>query len=313
MTGLAVVLFTGTAQAQRRGGWGGGGWGGGGWGGSRSSYSFSVGTPYAGFSYGRGYPGYGYGGWGASYYGRSYGYPYGYNYGWANRPYYNNYYGYPYQGYAYGPTYTVPYDSTASMYTAPADTALQAQSYQSFYNTPSTNLNQTTVRVSVPQPDARVWVDDRLTQQQGTDRVFVTPALTAGQQYSYTVRASWMENGREMSKQKTVTFTPGQEVAVNFMDAQDRAITDVTVPQGTRPAANDRRGTEPSTITPANRPPADNPPRAGDDRREDQSKTGSPAPGRLSDNTDTTRPNQGGQGAERQGSNIPPPPPPPKR
>jgi len=269
--GLVLAVLAAPAQAQRRGGWSGGGYRGG----------------YGGWS--GGYGGYrgGYGGWygGTGLYTSPYrgGYysPYAYNYGLYNQPYYGSYY-------TYSPTYPVPYDSTSMMYTAPSDaTVAQTQSYQSFYNAPAANTNQVTVHVTVPQAGARVWVDNRLTEQQGTDRLFVSPTLQPGQQYSYSIRASWLENGREVSRQKTVTFSPGQQVAVNFLDTGDSTITEVlptqpaTRPAGSPPGAADR----PSGITPATRPPADNP---GDDRRPDRSTSGSPAPGR---------------------STVPPPPP----
>jgi len=249
--GLVLAVLAGPAQAQRRGGWSGGYGGYRGWYGGTGLYA----SPYRGGYYS----------------------PYAYNYGLYSQPYYT-----------YSPTYPVPYDSTSMMYTAPSDaTVAQTQSYQSFYNAPAANRNQVSVHVTVPQAGARVWVDNRLTEQQGTDRLFVSPALQAGQQYSYAIRASWMENGREVSRQKTVTFSPGQEVAVNFLDTGDSSITEVlptqpaTRPAGSPPGAADR----PSGITPAARPPADN---TGDDRRPDRSTSGSPAPGR---------------------STVPPPPP----
>jgi len=279
--GLVVAVLAAPVQAQRRGG--------GGYGGYRGGWSGG----YGGYG---GYRGGWYGGTGlysSPYWGGGYYRPYAYNYGGYNQPYYGNYYvtpAVPY--YSYSPAYTVPYDSTSMMYTAPSDAtaaAGQTQNYQSFYNAPAANSSQATLRVQLPQADARVWVDNRQTEQQGTDRLFVTPALQAGREYSYTIRATWRENGRDVSREKTVTFTPGQQLAVNFLDTQDRAITDVPPTQpGTRPVRPAQGGAAPAEITPAARPPAPNP---GDDLRPDRSNTGAPSPG----------------------SSPPPPPPPPKR
>lgn len=298
--GLVMAVLAGPAQAQRRGG-------GGGYGGYRGGWSGSGGWS-GGYS---GYRGGWYGGTGlysTPYWGGGYYRPYAYNYGGYNQPYSSNYYQTPaVPSYSYSPTYAVPYDSTSMMYTAPGDTtAAQTQSYQSFYNAPAASSNQATIEVLVPQPNARVWVDDKLTQQQGTDRRFTSPTLERGREYSYTIRASWQENGREVSRQKTVTFAPGQQVAVNFMDMQGGAGNSVMpTQQGPQPSGG---------IAPASRPPAGG---TGDDRRPDRSSTGSPPAdrptGRLSDNTDTEAPNANGQGGERQGTRNIPPPPPPKR
>jgi uncharacterized protein (TIGR03000 family) len=231
---LALVVFTTSAEAQWRGGRG---WRGGWYGGM-------------GYGYGSGY----YGG----YYG-SYNRPYG---GWYSpysgsnySPYYYGGSGYsaiPYTGYSYGPAMT-NYAMTAGTYAANP----QTQTYQSFYSPPSND--RLSLRILVPAPDARVLVDNTLTDRQGTDRYFVSPPLTPGQQYTYTIRASWMQNGREVTRQKVLTFTPGQQLTVNFADTRDTSITDVTGTDGTQPA--------PGTAAPAGATP---------DRRPDQSTTGTP-------------------------------------
>jgi uncharacterized protein (TIGR03000 family) len=248
LTGLVTAVVAAPAQAQWRGGWGGwggrGGWyGGSGWYGGRG---FSYGSPY--------YGGY-YGGWYRPYYGGYY------------SPYYSSTYAYPYTGYFYGSTYAprmTTYDLSGTYAAAP-----QTQTYQANYYAPPSN-DRVTLRVRVPSPSARVWVDNTLTDQQGTDRLYTSPTLQPGQQYHYTVRASWMENGREVTKEKVLNFSPGQQLTVDFTDTRDTSITDVTPPQGERPANLDQ-GT-PGTATPAGQ----RSPGATPDRRPDQSTTGTP-------------------------------------
>jgi uncharacterized protein (TIGR03000 family) len=250
--GLAIMVVATPAEAQ----WRGGGWRGGGWGGWRGGWD---GGWYGGLGYGYGSPYYGgyYGSYYRPYYGGYYS-PYAYG---SYTPYYGTMYGYstvPYTGYSYGQpqiTYNVTGMASAG--------APQTQTYQSFYSPPSSN-DRLSLRILVPAADARVWVDNTLTDRQGTDRSFVSPQLTPGQQYSYTVRASWMENGREVTRQKVLSFTPGQQLTINFGDRNDPSITDVTAAEGTRPATLDRNAA-PGTSTPA-----------GADRRLDQSQTGKP-------------------------------------
>src|SRR5262249_43736003 len=98
-------------------------------------------------------------------------------------------------------------------------------------------------------------------------------ALQPGQDYHYTIRGSWMENGRQVTRQKVVNFKPGEQVTVNLGDMRDTSITDVTPTDGTRPAAQ--------TITPADRNAPPPPPRPSgtpnsSDLRPDRSTSGTP-------------------------------------
>jgi uncharacterized protein (TIGR03000 family) len=84
---------------------------------------------------------------------------------------------------------------------------------------------QALLKVKLPRPDARVMIDGQPTEQTGTERAFVSPRLDQGKNYTYTVKATWNDGGREMSREKTVQFRAGQDVGVDF----------------TRTAANDER------------------------------------------------------------------------
>jgi len=72
------------------------------------------------------------------------------------------------------------------------------------------------IRVEVPE-HAKVWFQNVPTKQRGTDRVFKTPTIDPDKTLTYTVKAAWMENGREVTYQEKVTARPGRELTINFM------------------------------------------------------------------------------------------------
>lgn len=178
-----VLLFADLAQAQRRGGWGGGrgGWGGGrGWGGSWGGIGVYVGPTYPNNYYRSGY----------------------------YSPYRSGYYS-PYRSSYYSPYW---YDS---YYYQPGTTYYSTPSVQYVQPAPPTAVAEgASIRVILPDPQAKVWFDDRLTAQQGTDRWFHTPAITATG--TYRIRASWMVGGSEVVQERVVTVSPGQSFTVDF-------------------------------------------------------------------------------------------------
>jgi uncharacterized protein (TIGR03000 family) len=216
---LALLWTAGTAQAQR---YGGGGRAYGGYGGR--SYSGGYGRGYYGGygygGYGRGYGGYRYANGFALGFGLGYGlggYPLGFPYygSYFNFPYTGGYFNYPsaYSGGTYVPDYR--YSFSAPLYfdaTGPA-----TSTYQSFYTGQTPTVTDTCrVHVVVPVADAQVLFDGTPTKQQGTERDFVTPPLSAGREFHYTISASWTENGQRVNRERRITVTPGSQVVVNF-------------------------------------------------------------------------------------------------
>ena len=205
--GGAVTLATpGSGLAQHGGGHGGGGHAGGGFSGGH------FGGAHFGGGYGGFHPGY-YGGRGRSFYGGYspfyYGgyYPYSYGYG---VPYYT---GYDTSDYSYGDAYlnsasVPPYD--------PAGTT------QSLYLPPTQSHNGTSAHVTVRVPaDARLWFEDAQTTTTGAVREFSSPSLTPGTKYTYTVRATWNENGHEVTQTQQVGVTAGARVTVDFPEKSE--------------------------------------------------------------------------------------------
>jgi uncharacterized protein (TIGR03000 family) len=124
--------------------------------------------------------------------------------GYYNPGYYYSY-GYPaYYSprYAYYPAAPV---TTSSFYAGPAPVVSAPQ-----------QTNAARVQVILPDPAAQVWIDGQKTQQGGMDRLFESPPLTPGKTFNYTIKATWQQNGQEMSQERTVPITAGNTSVVDF-------------------------------------------------------------------------------------------------
>jgi uncharacterized protein (TIGR03000 family) len=199
LAGALVLATPGPSQARGGGGHGGGGFPGGGgfhggahFGGYRGGY---YGHSYAHYGYGRFYGGYGYG----------LGYPY-YGYGYGVYPFYGTA---AYDPYAYdGRAVT---DDTG--YNGSYPDATPPYPYGSL--APSSTDNTVRVTVNVPA-NAKVWFGDALTTSTGTVREFQSPPLAPGHNFAYKVRATWSENGKEVTQTQEVAVTAGSHVSAKF-------------------------------------------------------------------------------------------------
>jgi uncharacterized protein (TIGR03000 family) len=169
--------------------------------------------------------------------GYHFGYPHAYNrpyYGYRrNYPYYGlsgyypyyGLYGYPYYGaYGYvgpGLGYTSSYygsggDEAPSYDNESAPVTPPAAGYESSYP-PAAAQTDATAHVTAYVPaDARLWFDGKLTTSTGPIRDFRSPPLTPGHQYTYDVKATWNENGHEVTQTQKVEVTAGSEVTADF-------------------------------------------------------------------------------------------------
>jgi len=204
---LSLFLLAPGASAQRGGGFGGhGGFYGGGYRGG-GFHGAAVRGGYRGGAYRGGYynRGYGYG----LYLG--YGYPYG-SYG---APYYaGDYYDVP--------SYVAP---AAPIYVAPP-AVITPSSYSVANPGPGAGPTQDLaahVTVQVPT-DAEVWFGQGKTRQTGGVREFVSPALTPGQDYTYVVKARWMEGGKEVVQSRSIDVLAGSRATIDFMKPAPEAV-----------------------------------------------------------------------------------------
>ena len=74
--------------------------------------------------------------------------------------------------------------------------------------------NQVALDIRVPS-SAEVFVGGEKLNTTGTNRRFTSSGLVAGQTYEYKVKATWTEDGKQMSKEKTVSAMPGQRTTVD--------------------------------------------------------------------------------------------------
>jgi uncharacterized protein (TIGR03000 family) len=92
----------------------------------------------------------------------------------------------------------------------------QAGGQPGYYDNGTNTRNTAAVRVILPNSDAQVWFEGQATQQRGTDRLFISPELQQGQDYEYTVKASWTENGQPVTREKKFKVRAGRGVVADF-------------------------------------------------------------------------------------------------
>jgi uncharacterized protein (TIGR03000 family) len=193
-----VTLLTPERSLAQRWSGGRGNWGRGNWGGASG--------------YGQGYYGYGYSPYGYGY--SPYGYGYSPRYGYGSSWYYPNY---GYSSYYYEPDYygtNQGFSNFQPMYNQNFND-YGAQGQGQFPQ----DANTAHIMVRVPA-NAEIWFEDHKTQQTGQVREFVSPPLSPNTDYSYHVRARWMENGREVTRDRNVPVRAGSMVNVDFQGQQ---------------------------------------------------------------------------------------------
>jgi uncharacterized protein (TIGR03000 family) len=77
------------------------------------------------------------------------------------------------------------------------------------------NSAPATLLVSVPV-DARLSIDGAATTSTSTQRVFVSPALSFGREYHYTLQAEFVQDGKVVKVSKEVAVKAGDETQVRF-------------------------------------------------------------------------------------------------
>jgi uncharacterized protein (TIGR03000 family) len=75
------------------------------------------------------------------------------------------------------------------------------------------------INVTVPTAEAKVWLNGTATQSTGLDRRFVSPPLQRGQNYSYEVRAQWLEDGRTVERTTKVAVHAGKQIDLDLTRA----------------------------------------------------------------------------------------------
>jgi uncharacterized protein (TIGR03000 family) len=173
-----------------------------------------------------------------NYYRHNYYRPYAYGFGF---PFLYGLYGYGgYPGSYYGyPSY---YDSYPSDYDVNGDDDFYANAplpREYVVNRPVSDVAQ--VQFRLPDPQATIWVEGQEITSSGTVRQFKSPQLDPSQQYTYTVKAEWNDNGKPVTDERRV------KVQANAL-----AVVDFTRPS--QAASNGRRAPLPDLPPPQPRP-----------------------------------------------------------
>jgi uncharacterized protein (TIGR03000 family) len=71
--------------------------------------------------------------------------------------------------------------------------------------------------------NAKLVIDDTATKSTGSVRSFETPPLEVGKKYSYTLKATWMEQGKEVVRQKDVIVQGGRVADIDLRRADRKA------------------------------------------------------------------------------------------
>jgi len=83
------------------------------------------------------------------------------------------------------------------------------------------------IKVTVPEDDAELKIEDKATKATGKTREFETPPIEVGKEYQYKFTATWRPNNYTvMTRNKTVNFKGGEEVVADMTkdDPNDRAV-----------------------------------------------------------------------------------------
>jgi uncharacterized protein (TIGR03000 family) len=86
---------------------------------------------------------------------------------------------------------------------------------QAFYG-PQAGVQQGWLDIRVPASTAQVLINDVPTNVQGTNRLFITPALDPQRENLYEIKAKWTQNGQPIEKSKEIKIQPGQRVVIDF-------------------------------------------------------------------------------------------------
>ena len=72
------------------------------------------------------------------------------------------------------------------------------------------------IHVRVSPPHAEIRFEGSKTAQIGSSRLYVSPPLNQGQNYTYDIQVSWKENGREVTQDRRVPVRAGDRLSVVF-------------------------------------------------------------------------------------------------
>jgi uncharacterized protein (TIGR03000 family) len=123
-----------------------------------------------------------------------------------------------YDAYGTGRTWDWRPFYSGAYYAPPAYSFMPSANYAYGAYAPSAPDNAAHLRVIVPA-GAKVWFGNSATQQSGRERFFESPQLTPGKDYTYDVKATWTENGTEVTRTRHVGVRANSTLTVDFTRA----------------------------------------------------------------------------------------------
>jgi uncharacterized protein (TIGR03000 family) len=83
--------------------------------------------------------------------------------------------------------------------------------------TPPPGENKAVIKILLPSTENDIWVDgDKMPTRITDSRVFISPSLTPGHEYRYTIRASWVDRGMIVAQERPVIVRANQTSTVDF-------------------------------------------------------------------------------------------------
>jgi uncharacterized protein (TIGR03000 family) len=81
------------------------------------------------------------------------------------------------------------------------------------------------LHIRVMPPHAEISIEGSKTAQIGSSRLYVSPPLNQGENYTYTIHVSWKENGREVTRDRKVPVRAGDRLSIVFREPQAAAAS----------------------------------------------------------------------------------------
>src|SRR5262249_39814180 len=88
------------------------------------------------------------------------------------------------------------------------------------YSQQTTTQAPVKLRILLPRPEVKLTIQGVATTQLGEERVFLSPLLEKGKEYTYTMEAFWEPNNyTKITRKREVPVHAGQEVVVDLREA----------------------------------------------------------------------------------------------
>ena len=116
---------------------------------------------------------------------------------------------------SYEPAYAPPVIAYGRTYYSSPTYGPAYQGTDSYYTSSPVSDQTVTINISLPS-SGKIWFNDAPTTQTGPDRSFVSPTITPGKDYVYTIRASWTEGGRKVERTKNIAVHAGDRINLDL-------------------------------------------------------------------------------------------------